>query len=310
MNTVDLNKKLSTLKARSAIINKIRNFFVDRNFLEVETPLLCSTTATDPHISSFKVSDRYLQTSPEFAMKRILANGSGPIFQICKAFRNEQLGRFHNPEFTMLEWYHPGFDHHDLMDEMDEFLQWILQTTTAKRMSYAKLFTTYLQLDPFNTDVSLLKECALKHGLKISLEDQDRDTWLNLLLIHLIEPHLGHEQPLFIYDFPPSQAALSKIRADTPAVAERFEVYVKGIELANGYHEVIDAKEQRRRFLVDQQRRKELNYPVIPIDENLLAVLEDISSCAGVALGIDRLIMLALQTELISDVISFSWNEV
>ena len=116
MNTVDLNKKLSTLKARSAIINKIRNFFVDRNFLEVETPLLCSTTATDPHISSFKVSDRYLQTSPEFAMKRILANGSGPIFQICKAFRNEQLGRFHNPEFTMLEWYHPGFDHHDLIE--------------------------------------------------------------------------------------------------------------------------------------------------------------------------------------------------
>lgn len=310
---------IANLKQRAIIIQKIRRFFAERNVLEVDTPALSAATVTDPHLHSIGAEFReegaqhskilYLQTSPEFAMKRLLAAGSGSIYQICKSFRNGEIGRFHNPEFTMLEWYRPGFDHHALMTEMDELLQAILASPKAERLSYADAFQRYLQLDPHTISVELLQNAAQQAGIQTSAElaQADQDTWLQLLMSHVIEPQLGQSQPTFIYDFPASQAALARVRQGNPAVAERFEVYVRGIELANGFHELADAKEQEHRFKADLNKRHHLGYPSVPIDLHLLAALKaGFPDCAGVALGVDRLIMLALNAIEIQQVVSFT----
>ncbi len=307
---------LDILRTRAAIIDNIRAFFKQRNVLEVETPLLSHATVTDPHIHSFatflahpggrQASKLYLQTSPEFAMKRLLAAGIGSIYQICKAFRNEESGRLHNPEFTMLEWYRPLFDHHQLMDEMDEFLSCILQTSKAKRLSYRQLFLDYLNIDPHQATVLELKQIGEMFGLAISAPIFDRDTWLQLLMSHLIEPKLTGEQPIFVYDFPKSQAALARIRDEEPPVAERFEVFVNGLEIANGYHELIDANEQRKRFRQDLQQRTKLQSEEVVQDERLLLALANgFPNCAGVAVGVDRLIMLAVEKNYLAEVIAF-----
>lgn len=301
---------IAYLKQRAEILKKIRQFFSERKILEVETPLLCKTTATDPHIASLKIEklNRYLQTSPEFSMKRLLAAGSGSIYQICKAFRDDECGRYHNPEFTMLEWYHVGFGLSALMQEIDELLQFILQTKPAEKKTYQEIFLQYLNINPHLASLQDLQACAVTQEINYTAaQENDRDTWLHLLLTHCIEPQLGIKQPLFIYDFPASQAALAHIRKTTPPIAERFEVFVNGIELANGYHELIDAEEQRKRFMQDLAQRKKMNYPQVPIDENLLAALPLVPPCAGVALGIDRLMMLAMQSQAIAEVMSFIW---
>ncbi|CAM4450865.1 MAG: Elongation factor P--(R)-beta-lysine ligase [Legionellaceae bacterium] len=311
---------IENLKQRAQIIQKIRQFFAQRHVMEVETPLLSAGTVTDPYLNSMSTEYKeegqqqsqtfYLQTSPEFAMKRLLAADSGPIYQLCKSFRNGEAGRFHNPEFTMLEWYRPNFDHHALMTEMDEFLQAILGSYPAERLSYEAIFEKYLETNPHQVNVDELKNCAQQHCIDFSptLEQvNDKDTWLFLLMTHVIEPQLGQLQPTFIYDFPASQAALARIRQDVFPVAERFEVYVKGIELANGFHELSDANEQALRFQKDLAKRHTLGYPFVNIDHYLLAALEaGFPNCAGVALGIDRLIMLALNAQHISDVVSFT----
>ncbi len=303
------------LKQRSKLIQKIRDFFEQRGVWAVETPLLGNSTATDPHIHSLTVfaspnnphTHAYLQTSPEFPMKRLLAAGSGAIYQITKAFRAEEQGRLHHTEFTMLEWYRVGFDHHQLMDEMDALLFEILNTLPAERLTYTEVFQTHLGIDPLQCDLQTLKKCAHEQGLVIS-ENLDKvlddlDFWRHLLMSHVIEPRLGKDRPTFILNFPPSQAALAKIRDSHPPIAERFEVYFHQIELANGYHELCDPLEQKKRFDADNQRRQQLGLPNIPIDESLLAALTDgLPPCAGVALGIDRLIMLALNASSISEV--------
>ena len=311
---------IETLRLRSKLIAKIRDFFNSRGLLEVDTPLLCHSTVTDLHLHSFQTvyqaddhtpkTNLYLQTSPEYAMKRLLAAGSGPIFQIGKAFRNSgESGRMHNPEFTMLEWYRPGFDHHDLMDEMNDLLQEILNTEPAERFSYTELFSKYININPHSCTASELKHKAQQLGISEipNLDNGNKDNWLFLLMSHIIEPQLGQIVPAFIYDFPTSQAALAKIRADNPPVAERFEVYYKGIELANGFHELTNVNEQRNRFENDLALRKQLNYPAIPIDERFLAALtHGLLDCAGVALGIDRLVMLALNSKNIANILSFT----
>jgi lysyl-tRNA synthetase class 2 len=315
---------LQNLRHRSAILAKVRAFFAARDVLEVETPLLGSSTATDPHIHSFLVPHvysaqkaGYLQTSPEFPMKRLLAQGIGSIYQISKAFRCGERGRLHNPEFTLLEWYRVGFDHHRLMDEIDALMHEILHTTAADRMTYAEAFATYLHLDCERSTVAQLQACAKQqqldcHGVDNELvanvaDSGDKDFWLQLLVSHCIEPHLGKDRPIFITDFPASQAALAKLNAANPLVADRFELYFKGIELANGYHELCDAREQRRRFLADNAQRAQHNLPLIPIDEFLLAALENgMPACAGVALGMDRLIMLACGAHAVEEVMSFT----
>lgn len=304
---------ISTLQQRAKILSTIREFFATRGIVEVETPLLSHATVTDPHIHSMTVmtpekNTLYLQTSPEYAMKRLLAANSGPIYQITKAFRQDEAGRLHNPEFTMLEWYRPGYDHHALMNEMDELLQAVLHCETAERVSYAELFQHHLHLNPHTATQNELQQCASLHALSVEGKITDCNTWLQLLLSHLIEPQIGQVRPLFLYDFPPAQAALAKIRPGNPALASRFEVYFKGMELANGFHELQDAEEQRRRFEKDLLKRQQRQIPAVPLDENFLAALATgLPDCSGVALGIDRLVMIATKVAAIADVMSFDF---
>jgi lysyl-tRNA synthetase class 2 len=310
---------LPKLRARAEIIGKIRAFFAAKKVWEVDTPLMYASTVTDPYVigipaifkmlGSAREKILYLQTSPEYAMKRLLAAGSGSIYQISKAFRQGEVGQIHNPEFTMLEWYRVGFDHHALMDEMDELLQCVLATVPAERVSYAQLYQQFFAIDVHNADISVLKNCARKKNIPVSGELSQRDAWLDLLWSHGIEPFVGLERPLFLFDFPESQASLAKIRPGEIPVASRFEVYFKGVELANGFHELQDGKEQSKRFARDLIVRAELNLPPLPIDEKLIAALQHgLPDCAGVALGVDRLIMLALGCDSVADVISFGFE--
>ena len=299
------------LRVRAATLATIRRFFAERGVLEVETPALSAATATDLHLRSLTCrafDDRrtlYLQTSPEFAMKRLLAAGSGPIYQICRSFRDGESGRRHNPEFTMLEWYRPGWDHHRLMDEVDELLAAVLGTPSGNRMTYAEAFRHHAGLDPHRaTDDDLRARIA-----QLEVPDPsslDRDDLLNLILSHLAEPHLGRGRPDLVHDFPASQAALARVRPGDPPLAERFEVFVEGVELANGFHELADAEEQRRRFERDLAERRRRGLAEVPVDERLLAALAaGLPDCAGVALGVDRLVMLRLGASDIREAIAF-----
>ena len=303
------------LRLRADTLAKIRAFFAERDVMEVETPLLASAPVTDLHLHALSCRYRgpgvdegrelYLQTSPEFAMKRLLAAGSGPIYQICRATRNGEAGRRHNPEFTILEWYRPGWDHHRLMDEVDELLAAILGCGSGERLSYAATFERYAGIDVFAESNEALRLRVEDFGVK-DVEGLTRDDLLNLVLTHVIEPKVGHCQPTFIHDYPASQASLAKVRDGDPPLAERFEVFAEGVELANGYHELTDPAVQRRRFESDLEARRNLGLPEVPIDERLLAALEHgLPECAGIALGVDRLIMLAAGTRDIADVLTF-----
>lgn len=305
---------IDTLKTRAMLIRRIREFFHARHVLEVETPTLCHTSVTDPYILSMPVSVRptqqaYLQTSPEYAMKRLLAAGVGSIYQITKAYRQEELGRYHNPEFTMLEWYRLGFDHHQLMDEMDALLRHVADCKPSTRVTYQALFESTLGFNPHTATLAELKAIALKHQVNFHGELNDRDAWLQLLLTHCIEPDLGKGAPTFIYDFPATQAALSRLQKTNPPVASRFEVYWKGIELANGFHELQSMDEQRKRFEHNLHERQKLHLPLLPMDEYLLNALDHgLPDCAGVALGVDRLIMLALNKTRLNEVMAFDFE--
>jgi len=310
---------LKNLQFRAQFLSDIRDFFYKRGVLEVETPLMCNAAATDPYINPIPVfyshptsenQNYYLQTSPEFAMKRLLAAGSGPIYQICKAFRCDEIGRLHNPEFSMLEWYRPGFDHHALMDEVEALLCRILGTSKAERLSYQAIYQKFVGLDPHTVSVEQLKQCASSKGIILSASAMNMltvDDWLDILMTHCIEPHLGFENPVMIYDFPASKAALAKVRVVDPAVAERFEVYVRGIELANGYHELTDPDIQCERIQADCEYRKTNGSMEIPMDFRLIAALKaGLPDSAGVALGLDRLLMLKLGSHEIQEVVSFT----
>jgi lysyl-tRNA synthetase class 2 len=304
------------LVLRAKLLQRIRGFFEQRGVLEVETPLLGAATATDVHIASLSCRafqgnrELFLQTSPEFAMKRLLAAGSGPIFQICKAFRDEEVGALHNPEFTMLEWYRPGFDHHALMDEVETLLGVLIETGPATRVTYRRAFVDHAGIDPHAASVNELAAAAERLGLSVSSELRtsawERETWLALLLTHTVEPALNQGPPVFLYDFPASQAALARIRPGDPPVAERFELYVGGVELANGYHELTSAQEQRERFDADLAQRRELGLPELPVDTRLLSALEaGVPSCAGVALGLDRLLLISASSRQLSEILAF-----
>lgn len=307
------------LKARAEILATIREFFRLRGVLEVETPVLSLATVTDPHLSSLtcqytlagdsQASTLYLQTSPEYAMKRLLAAGSGPIYQITKAFRDDPQGRYHNPEFTMLEWYRPGFTHRDLMIEMDALLRKVLRCEIAHCVCYQDLFEQYCGFDPHEASVDGLRAYAQSQELNIHQPEHIKEvtTWLQLIMHHVIEPHLGFDHsPVFVSDFPAAQAALAKIDPGPPAIAERFEVYWRGMELANGFHELLDVDEQRARLLTDNAWRKANGLREMPIDDRFLAALEHgLPACAGVALGIDRLVMAALGGDHLSAVLAF-----
>jgi lysyl-tRNA synthetase class 2 len=305
--------KLPALQARALMYQQVRQFFSERKVLEVETPLMCARSITDPYIQPFMVGDRYLQTSPEYAMKRLVAADAGSIYQICKAFRQEEAGNMHNPEFTMVEWYRIGFDHVQLMQETDELLQLILDTNQpAKKVSYQQLFMQNFELNPHTTDIEALKTCAAKHDINLTATASaglNLTDWLQLLMSHVIEPQLTGPVPWIIYDFPAAQAALAKVIDGEYPVAARFEVYMQGIELANGYYELLNAAEHSKRFAADNVKRKETGVNVHQADERLLAALEaGMPDCAGIALGLDRVLMLKLQAKSISEVLSFSIN--
>ncbi|MDA0128785.1 elongation factor P--(R)-beta-lysine ligase [Vibrio sp. MarTm2] len=305
------------LRQRAHLLNQIRQFFLERDVLEVDTPAMSHATVTDVHLHTFQTefvgpgyadgSKLYFMTSPEFHMKRLLAAGSGCIYQINKAFRNEENGRYHNPEFTMLEWYRVGFDHHQLMDEMDDLLQLVLKCGAAERMTYQQAFMDVLGVCPLEGSMQELKVVAAKLGLSdIAEPEDDRDTLLQLLFSIGVEAKIGQKTPAFVYDFPASQAALAKINRQDPRVADRFEVYFKGIELANGFHELDNPKEQLKRFEQDNAKRVEMGLEPQPIDHHLIVALESgLPECAGVALGVDRLIMLAIGCDHIDQVTAF-----
>jgi len=304
------------LLARARLLAQIRRFFAERGVLEVETPLLGSYAVSDPAIEALAVpagvslrAPRYLQTSPEYAMKRLLAAGSGPIYQICKAFRDEELGARHNPEFTLLEWYRPGFDAHALMDEVELLLRRCLGRSDCRRLSYGALFEQVLGLDPHRAADAELEAC-LRATVDVGELRGDRDTWLELLLTQCIEPVLAEWGMVAVHDFPASQSALARtVEVDGVRIARRFEFYVDGVELANGYHELCDATEQQRRFAADNARRRALARPLRPADDYLLAALEaGLPDCSGVALGLDRLLMLCCGVSRLSEVLSFDWD--
>jgi lysyl-tRNA synthetase class 2 len=320
---------LDTLRQRAELLARLRRYFAGQGVLEVETPLLASAGVTDPHIPSFTVADdhslspghngdtrRYLNTSPEFAMKRLLAAGVGPIYQVCKAFRRSEQGRHHNPEFSLLEWYRPGFDHRELMQDVaaliGELAEGLREFGPLEFLSYHDCFQQQLDLDPHTATVDQLRACAQQAaGLPTvcGLADDDRDGWLDLLMSFSIQPHLGHGHLCFVYDYPASQAALARIRPGNPPVAERFELFIDGMELANGFHELQDANEQRARFEADLvQRRVEGLEPII-VDKRLLAALDaGLPACAGVALGLDRLQMVLGGMQHLRDVLSFDYE--
>jgi lysyl-tRNA synthetase class 2 len=305
---------LAALRLRARLLTRAREFFAARGVLEVETPILGTSTATDPHIESLRTSvggsPRFLQTSPELFMKRLLAAGSGPIYQISRVFRDGEIGARHNPEFTLLEWYRPGLDHHGLMDEVDQFLQEVLGSVPSVRESYAEAFERRVGADPHAADAGLLRSRAEALGLRaFSSAGFSREDWLHLLMAEAVEPHLGIERPHFLYDFPLELKALARVRkgkGKEPDVAERFEGFVRGLELANGYHELTDALEQRHRFLEDLEARRRLGRAEVPIDEKMIgALVHGLPSCAGVALGFDRLVMIAADASGIDSVIAF-----
>lgn len=308
------------LPLRAKIFSQLRSFFASRNILEVETPILSAAGATAPHLASFTThytgphaphgQTLYLQTSPEFHMKRLLAAGSGSIYQICKAFRNGEEGGVHNPEFTMVEWYSVGIDLHALMDEVEGLVREVLADSGvhSERLSYAEAFLRYADIDIHNASLADLRECARQRDIAEVLgREEDRDAWLDLLLTHRVTPNLGRGGLCFVYDYPATQAALARIghSAQGQKVALRFELFMKGVELASGYQELQDSEEQRKRFQEDRRKRLALDLPDIPVDEHLLSALPRLPACAGVALGVDRLIMLALGAKRLEEVLSF-----
>lgn len=314
---------LEVLKLRARLLARIRAFFFARGVLEVETPVLSGAATTDPALASFATryagprfphgQTLYLHSSPEFPMKRLLAAGSGSIYQVCKVFRDGEAGRRHNPEFTLLEWYRIGFDHHRLMDETGELVMELLASSLSlqapERLTYREAFQRHAGLDPFAASVDEFGQAARMHGISVSSEmvsENNPDPWRDLLLTHAVEPKLGQGRLTFIYDYPASQAALARIQPGNPPLAARFELYLNGIELANGFHELADADEQRARFERQRHTREAAGMPAVPVDERLLAALaHGLPDCAGVALGFDRLVMLAGGARAIDEVLAF-----
>ncbi|MGB5466232.1 MAG: EF-P lysine aminoacylase EpmA [Sedimenticolaceae bacterium] len=307
------------LRARAAMLADIRKYFSAVGVLEVETPLACRAAGTDPAIDPLIARytgplypqgvDLYLQTSPEFAMKRLLAHGSGPIYQICKAFRDGEAGRLHNPEFSILEWYRPGYTVVGMMTEVAAVLRCALHRRglETETQSYAGLFASRLGIDVFAVDAETLSQVAVQHhlsgaeGLRL-----DRDGWLDLLMSHLIQPALGPGRLCFITDYPASQAALARRNPDRRTAA-RFEVFLDGVELANGFDELTDADEQAARFEAENRERQARGKRPVTMDRRLLAAMQTgLPNCCGVAVGLDRLLMLRQGLDDIDGAMSFS----
>jgi lysyl-tRNA synthetase class 2 len=305
----------AALRQRAALLARTREFFAERGVLEVETPALSGAGVSDPQIESLVTRlagvhrPLYLHTSPEFPMKRLLAAGSGDIYQLCRVFRDGERGRWHNPEFSLLEWYRLGFDDAALMSEVEALTARLLapqrRLEPAERLTYAEALRRHAGVDAHGACERDLEEAAAAQGIDCKA-DLDRDAKLDLLMGLVVGPKLGRERPCFICDYPVSQASLARLKPGLPPVAARFEFYLDGIELANGFHELSDSREQRDRFTRDLEVRRARRQAQPPLDERLLAALEvGIPDCAGVALGFDRLVAIAVGATRLSQVIAF-----
>ncbi len=300
------------VEARAELLASIRSFFASRRVMEVETPVLSRAGNSDPNIQSISTDGmpkRYLRTSPEYAMKRLLAAGFSNIYELGRAFRAGEKGRSHNPEFTLLEWYRGGIAYLDLASEVCELIRFCgngqFEDWPQQRVSYRNLFLEHIGLDPFTCGETDLSSAAAERGIHAgSLSQQE---WLDLLLGEVIEPALPGETLTIVHDFLPEQAALARIRPDDPAVAERFEVYLGQVELANGYQELTDGEEQLRRFERETRLRSARGEETAPIDSQLIEALrQGLPECSGVALGVDRLLMAILKLDQIDAVLTFS----
>jgi lysyl-tRNA synthetase class 2 len=305
------------LHLRARLYASLRAFFAERGVAEVETPILSRAGNTEPNIDGFSTTftgpvgagprQRFLRTSPEYPLKRLLAGGFGDCYELGRVFRNGEAGASHNPEFTMLEWYRVGFDHRRMMLECAQLVRAALalveRDAEVTAFSYREWFRRGLGIDPFMADERMLR--GPLQEFRIDSDGLTRDDWLDLLVTHRLQPALPNGAVTIVYDFPASQCSLARIRPGQPPVAERFELYLGRQELANGYHELNDATEQRARFEHDNARRRARGQPELPLDENLLAVLDRLPDCAGVALGVDRLLMGLLGTTDIRGVLAF-----
>ena len=310
---------IEALRRRARLNALIRAFFARREVLEVETPIMSAAGNTEPNIEGFQTRFtghvdagsplRWLRTSPEYPLKRLLAAGVGDCYELGRVFRNGEAGGRHNPEFTMLEWYRVGWDHHQLIEEtialVREALAAVGREASVRVLTYRQLFLETIGLDPFLADEATLRAALGEVG--IQPEGLTRDDWLDLLMTHRIQAHFLPDQITVIHDWPATQAALARIRREDPPVAERFELYLGAFELANGYHELTDAQEQRQRFQRDVAIRASRGAEVLPLDEAFLAALPSMPACAGVAVGVDRLLMALAGTSRIADVLAFDF---
>ena len=310
---------IEVLRKRAELLHQVRLFFRERGVLEVETPSISRYPTIDLHLESLTVEPgvnaqtRYLISSPEYHMKRLLCADSGSIFQVCKAFRQDEMGQRHNPEFTMLEWYRVDWDHWGLMAETEALLQELLGCEKADRLSYTDAFLNYSHQDPFRLTTSSFRKCCEDNALSppdyLIKAGGAKDERLNFLMGVLIEPNLGLERPVFIYDYPASQANLSRINQKNKLLSERFELFFRGMELGNGFHELADADEQASRFEKENRLRAEGGKTPLPVDRDFLdGLASGLPDCAGIAMGFDRIVMLALDKTSISEVTPFLWD--
>lgn len=305
------NKQL--IKLRADTYTGIRQFMAERKILEVETPVLTHATVTDVQLDSFRSEysspqtsfgkNLFLQTSPEYAMKRLLASGTGAIYQISKVFRNEEQGKLHNPEFTMLEWYQPNYDHHQLMHELELLLS-RFAVNHCNKIGYGELFLEHTGMDPHTCETNDLKSLAQQYGFSSTVEE--RSVLLDFIFSDKITSTLGNTRPMFVYDYPACQCALAKLSGKPPKVAERFELFINGMEIANGFHELTDADEQLARFEQDLVSREKVKRKDLSVDHLFLDALKHgLPDCAGVAVGIDRLLMAMTGIKDIREVLTF-----
>jgi lysyl-tRNA synthetase class 2 len=307
---------LDALRARAKLLRQLRSFFDSRDFIEVQTPLLSRFAVVDTHLEPIAVhcsgesSSRYLQTSPELNMKRLLAAGLTQIYQVGSVFRDSEFGPMHNPEFTMAEWYRVGDTFEDGIQLLNDLVHHVLQCGPASRIRFGEAFQLLMQIDPFETSLSELARIAVHRKLVDSPEwSSDRDDWTDLLFSHCVQPMLGQSGPEIVTHFPASRAALARLCQDDPRTAERFELFIGGVELANGYHELLDSDVLRERDERSNAERLAAGKVALPVNEPLLAAMDSgLPNCSGCALGFDRLAMIALGKPALGEVLCFAWD--